>query len=204
MPKVVAAPMPILKTGNRSAGYTLLEIVAVITLIGLILTLVYPRLDLSAERLEAGYIGRLIQADFKRLKAESIIDPSSDFAVTFKPNGYSLFIGEHHITRSFKYHFTFELPEEPLQSEEGEGKGGSLSSAVNQNAPQPVKPETSHDTDGTAPEPVADTTETSCEVHIVRGEIHGEELQLLWQTSHFKGSFLCKKDGSVEWKYEKK
>jgi prepilin-type N-terminal cleavage/methylation domain-containing protein len=193
--------MPILETGNRSAGYTLLEIVAVITLIGLILTIAYPRIDLSAERVEVGYIGRLIQADFKRMKDESVSDPSSDFAVTFEPNGYSLFIGERRINRSFKYHFAFELPEAPLQSEAEEG---TSSSAVNQNASQQAEPETSHDTGESASEPIDDTTETSYKVHIDRGEVSGEELQIPWQTSHFKGSLLCKKDGFVEWKYEKK
>jgi prepilin-type N-terminal cleavage/methylation domain-containing protein len=190
MLKAVAATMPTLKTGNRSAGYTLLEIVAVITLIGLLLAIVYPRIDLSAERVEVGYIGRLIQTDFKRMKDESVIDSAFDFVVIFEQNGYSLSIGEHRITRSFKYHFTFELPEEPLKSTE----------AINGNIPQQSEPATEPTDNDTI-----DTNQVSPnEIHIVKGEVSGEELRIPWQTSHFEGSLFCKKDGSVEWKYEKK
>lgn len=211
--------MPISETG-KTAGYTLLEVVAVITLIGLIMALVYPSINLSVERVEIGYIGRLIKADFNQIKDESILDPAQGMIVTFRKDGYFFMIGEHVITRSFNYQFTFALPE-PKADENSQAPTATKT-------PEPTIPSKLSDKDMTTVDTVKtrtkdnqelkeeqhddqgssnDKTESSpdsYDLNIMNGELAKEDLQLNWQTTHFRGSLVCKTDGTVVWNYEKK
>jgi prepilin-type N-terminal cleavage/methylation domain len=211
--------MPILETGNKTAGYTLLEVVAVLTLIGLIMALTYPRINYALEQAEVGFMGRLIRSDFKELRDESISDPGAEIAVTFTISGYSFTIGEHYINRVFGYHFAFELPE----SISADSQTAAAGKAIPENrdaSPEPVIADGDH-TVGAADllqmesgqrstannENPGSQSEKEPAHYIVKmnnGELSGEELQLRWQTSHFTGSLLCQKDGMVGWKYEKR
>jgi prepilin-type N-terminal cleavage/methylation domain-containing protein len=182
MPKVGPAPMLMSETGNQPTGFTLLEIVAVITLIGLITYLAYPSINFSVERVEIGYIGRLIKTDFNQLKDESLVDPAAEIVVTFSQDGYTFQIGEHHITRSFKYEFAFDLPKPPETSTD------PTETEKTESDPLVAEPETKVE---------------SYDLKIIKGEL-AEDLQLNWQTTHFQGSFLLQKNGTVKWSYGKK
>lgn len=179
--------MPTLETGKRTAGYTLLEVVAVLTLIGLIIGLTYPRINFALEQVEIGYMGRLIKFDLSLVEDESLSDPSSEMVVTFTKDGYSFTIGEHRISRSFKYQFVFELPEPKHQGELQE--------------PEAARPQIDNEESSTGQ---AENVTVSYDLKIIKGELSGEESQLHWQTSHFQGSLLYQKDGTVGWKYGKK
>jgi prepilin-type N-terminal cleavage/methylation domain-containing protein len=212
--------MPISETGNQTTGYTLLEVVAVITLIGLIMALVYPSINLSVERVEIGYIGRLIRADFNQIKDESILDPAQRMFVTFRKDGYFFMIGEHVITRSFNYQFTFALPE-PKADENSQAPTATktpesanpaklfdkvmttVDTVKTRTKDNQELKEEQHDDQGSSD----DKTESppdSYDLNIINGELTDENLQLKWQTTHFQGSLLCKKDETVVWNYGKK
>jgi prepilin-type N-terminal cleavage/methylation domain-containing protein len=191
MPKVELEPMPTLGTGKSPAGYTLLEVVAVITLIGLIMALTYPRINCAVEQVEVGYIGRIVKTDLNEIRDESVSDPSSEMVVNFTKDGYSFTIGEHRITRSFKYQFTFELPE--AETKEGVPTPTGAADV------RPSQPEPSE----TSPDQNENTTGTSYDIHVVNG-VSSDELRLQWKTNHFQGSLLWQKEGAVVWTYQKK
>jgi prepilin-type N-terminal cleavage/methylation domain-containing protein len=196
--------MPILGTGKQAAGYTLLEVVAVVTLIGLIIGLTYPRINLAVEQVEVGYMGRLIKADFNLIRNESIADPSSVMVVTFTPNGYSFAIGEHRINRSFKYQFVFEPPASIIREDSQAGGAASgRAVATDKSAADEGLPEPQTDQQGNNAGQAEKTAE-SHDLKILNGEFNSGELQIPWKTRHFRGSFLYRKDGTVEWKYGKK
>jgi prepilin-type N-terminal cleavage/methylation domain-containing protein len=92
--------MRITGTGKATSGYTLLEVLAVLLLIGLISVLVQPEMFLSVERNRLRYVGKLVQADFDRVRAEA--KTNSEIKVAFNSTGYSFTIGSTVITRNFK------------------------------------------------------------------------------------------------------
>ncbi len=187
--------MPILETGKRTAGFTLLEVAAVIALIGVISILALPRITLSLEQVEVGSVGRLIQSDIRQMRNESVMDPATEKVVSFTQNGYSFTIGDHYITRNFRYEFAFELPQ---QAEDEALPPDTLGDArQNETAPSGTlrDGDDADDDDGTEVPP-----ELSYEIHFIGGELDNE-VQFHWKTRNFEGSFLCKADGAVEWKY---
>ncbi len=186
--------MPTLETGKGTAGFTLLEVVAVIALIGLISILALPRINLSVEQVEVGYIGRLMQTDFRQIKNESLVDPASEKVVSFTKNGYSFNIGDHQIIRNFHFQFAFELPEK------AEEENTSPDTIENSRA-RVEKIEA--DQSETVPEKTENPPAGSYEIHFINGEICDNEVQIHWQTQNFEGSFFCKMDGAVEWKYQR-
>ncbi|HBF37893.1 MAG TPA: hypothetical protein DDW50_11285, partial [Firmicutes bacterium] len=163
--------MRILQTGKRVAGYTLLEVVAVITLIGLLAALTMPRINLAVEQVEVGYIGRLVQSDFKQIKDQSVLNPFAEMVVTFKKDGYSFNIGEHSITRSFHYQFVFQLPEEDTDND----TSGTITS-------ENTKANSPDDATQTNTDQSKDANRAPYEIRIVNGELLGDELSLQWQT----------------------
>ena len=213
MPKVGPASMLKSETGNKATGFTLLEIVAVITLIGLIMLLAYPSINFGVERVEIGYIGRLIKTDFNQIKDESLSDPASEIVVTFAQDGYFFQIGEHTITRSFKDKFTFDLPK---PKEESNVNTGAEQTEADSSATTPNKVANPPTPIGTKPKDLYapkdnqennnDNTENAVEyldMKIMNGEFT-QDLQLNWQTAHFQGSLLLQKNGTVKWSYGKK
>jgi prepilin-type N-terminal cleavage/methylation domain-containing protein len=191
MPKVELEPMPTLETGKSPAGFTLLEVVAVITLVGLIMALTYPRINHAVEQVEVGYIGRLVKTDLNQIRDESASDPSSEMVVTFTKDGYSFAIGDHRIIRSFKYQFTFELPEAEQKENVPTPTG-----AADATSRQPESLETSADQNENA-------AGTSYDIHVVNG-VCSDALQLQWKTNYFQGSLLWEKAGAIVWTYQKK
>jgi prepilin-type N-terminal cleavage/methylation domain-containing protein len=213
MPKVGPVPMLMSETGNQAKGFTLLEIVAVITLIGLIMFLAYPRINFSVERVEIGYIGRLIKTDFNQIKDESLSDPGGEMIVTFAPSGYFFQIGEHTITRSFKYQFAFDLPksiEDPNDSAGAEkSESDPLATTPDKVAHTPT-PSVAKPTDNSAAKDDQENNNNNMEtkveyvdMKVKNGELD-QDVQLNWQTTHFQGSLLLQKNGTVKWSYGKK
>jgi prepilin-type N-terminal cleavage/methylation domain-containing protein len=205
MLKVGPVPIPMSETGNKTKGFTLLEIVAVITLIGLIMLLAYPSINFGAERVEIGYIGRLISTDFNQIKDESLSDPSAELNVTFTNDGYFFQIGEHFITRSFKYQFAFDLPKPEEESKESAGAEQTESDSII-TTPVTITPAPIATKPTDKQENSDDNTENKVEyvdTKFTNGEL-AQDLQLNWQTAHFQGSLLLEKKGTVKWNYGKK
>jgi hypothetical protein len=191
--------MPILETGKKTAGYTLFEIVAVIALIGLVSILALPRIILSAEQVEVGYIGRLVQSDFRQIKNESSMDPTSVITVTFTKTGYSFNIGDHCVIRSFQYHFAFELPDKTEEENASPNTSNSISTSTHTGGNfRQIETNPSGILDGKT----ENHPEGSDIIHFIDGELKNE-VQFHWQTKNFEGSFTCKTDGVVEWKYQR-
>jgi type II secretory pathway pseudopilin PulG len=92
--------MRITGTGKATSGYTLMEVLGVLLLIGLIYALVQPEMFLSVERNRIRLAGQLVQADLERVRAEA--RSGVEVKVTFNPAGYSFTIGNTVITRNFK------------------------------------------------------------------------------------------------------
>jgi prepilin-type N-terminal cleavage/methylation domain-containing protein len=92
--------MRISATGKAANGYTLLEVLAVLLLIGLISALVQPEMFLCVERNRVRLVGKLVQADLERVRAEA--KSGTEVQVTFNPAGYCFTIGNTVITRDFK------------------------------------------------------------------------------------------------------
>ncbi|HEX3044526.1 MAG TPA: type II secretion system protein [Bacillota bacterium] len=191
--------MPTLETGKKTAGYTLFEVVAVIALIGFVSILALPRIILSAEQVEVGYIGRLIQSDFRQIKNESLLDPSSDTTVTFTKTGYSFNIGDHRIIRNFQYQFTFELPEKT--EEETNPSDTSTNNGTSTHTGEDTRQIETNQL-GIVNDKTENHPEESDKIHFSDGEL-ANEVQFHWQTKNFDGSFTCKTNGVVEWKYQR-
>jgi type II secretory pathway pseudopilin PulG len=92
--------MRITETGKAVAGYTLLEVLGVLLLIGLVTALVRPEMLLSVERNRLRHVGELVRADLDRVQAEA--KTGTEVIVSFNPSGYDFTIGNTVITRDFQ------------------------------------------------------------------------------------------------------
>jgi type II secretory pathway pseudopilin PulG len=92
--------MRITETGKAAAGYTLLEVLGVLLLIGLGVALVRPEMLLSVERNRLRHVGELARADLDRAQAEA--KTGAEVMVSFNPSGYGFTIGNIVITRDFQ------------------------------------------------------------------------------------------------------
>lgn len=100
---------PILVIGkmNRDQGYTLLEMLAVVALIGLIFSLAVPSLINREERLLLNQIAKLLSSDLNKLKLE-VVANRSDTTVYFTEAGYFFKLDDYQIERkfnNFSFHF---------------------------------------------------------------------------------------------------
>jgi type II secretory pathway pseudopilin PulG len=92
--------MLITATGKAEAGYTLLEILGVILLIGLILTLAQPQISRVEEKNRMRYVGELLQTDLQRVQAEAKAGNTVKFK--FTANGYCFSLDEAVIKRDYR------------------------------------------------------------------------------------------------------
>ncbi|HEX3044734.1 MAG TPA: type II secretion system protein [Bacillota bacterium] len=186
--------MPTLGTGRTgNAGYTLIEILAVLTLIGFITLMVLPSLIHGEEKARVGNIGRLIIADLKEVREEAALSHSK-IVVSFSAQGYSFALGDIPVQRQFpEDHFHFELPEPPEVIE-------------------PVADTVSLQTE-TAGESV-DESETATDNQTVEtmanqisftaaGQME-KEFRLTWETEHYRGTLTVDPAGKAEWHNEPK
>lgn len=102
-------PTRILETGNRgSKGFTLLEVLGIIVLLGLATMLVFPNFTTSQEKIKLQYIGKLIKTDLQQVH-EEVISEKTEQTVAFNGAGYSYQIGSRTITRSLDgFDFAFD------------------------------------------------------------------------------------------------
>lgn len=128
-------PQRILETGNRfSGGFTLLEVLGIIVLLGLAVSLAYPNFTSSQEKIKLQYMGKLVIADLQ-LARENAISERVKTTVVFSGNGYYYKIGSKTIERSLSgYGFSFDLvtPEKTATQTESAG-GSSATVAFNPN-----------------------------------------------------------------------
>jgi general secretion pathway protein H len=109
--------MPTSGTGNAASGFTLLEVLAVLVLIGLVVALVFPDFTRGAEKRRVTLIGSLLQIDVSRVREEALAQ-RTDATLIFGPDGYSFTIGGSELRRTFQ-EFRVGLPnaaESPAQS----------------------------------------------------------------------------------------
>lgn len=182
----------------------LLEALAVISLIGLMIALVYPSVYLGGEKAEVVYIGNLIKADLTQASQESIIN-QSDLSVNFAADGYSFHIGDVNIERRFnKYQFAFTVSQEEESDTES-------SRDLNDNGSKDSKSRNSVDQESISSSEETDlkgdTEDDSSENGTILkfspvGGCTGTALS--WTTVHFSGNLAVDQQGTVKWSYGQK
>ncbi len=208
-----------------AAGYTLIEILAVLMLIGLLMMIVYPQFTNSPERNEVIYIGKLIKADVTLVKEEAF-SSKEELVIDFYNKGYIFQVGDSKISRNFyDYQFSFEVSEpDELEDSDEEGEDTTPKSSP---TPFPAFPKPSptpfptlgtedlsgESNTGTTPtgfsedEEDSGGDETSTEETKPNELIFGSDGQcnsfkLNWQTRHYCGALVVDENGVVTWTYE--
>lgn len=175
MPKAEPGITPTLGTGNRS-GFTLLEVLAVIILIGLALSLAQPAVERSLEKTRIQAIAKLLRADVATLRETAATERSAQ-VVDFTAQGYAFQLGEHPIRRDFsgeQFHFVIPAAApEPEPSREPDSPG-----------------------DGESPPEPASGSRSALQL-LPDGSTPG--MQLAWRTRHFQGRLVIREDGEVQW-----
>lgn len=167
--------MPMSPIGKLEAGFTLIEILAVLALVGLLSALTFPEFLRWQDRIEMNQIWRLIQSDLNHLREEAIVEHHSG-VLAFKRHGYDLQMGERHIERIFN-RFNVILGVEEV--ERGELNENETESEESQSA--------------------ATNTEIRFEP---MGRCVPKQFE--WETSHYRGAFQVTSDGMVSWTYDPK
>jgi type II secretory pathway pseudopilin PulG len=112
---MVSTPMS--GTGRAAPGFTLLEVLGIIVLLGLACTLVYPNYINGEEKTRVQYIGKLLTSDIQQVQETAVIERDSA-SVVLAGDGYHYDLGGNQITRTFpKYGFTFKMM---MESSEGD------------------------------------------------------------------------------------
>lgn len=188
------------KIVKESFGYTLLEVLAVITLIGLVTMIIYPQFTISPEKSEIIYIGKLLKSDIDLVREESFSN-KSEISILFLGNGYGFMIDETEISRRFlKYQFTFDLPP-PVETEPETGEGdfedepspNSEADSGEQNPDLENNPPGDGEDIELEPNQLMFTSKGKCNMY-----------ELSWQTINFYGKLKVNPDGNMEWTYERK
>lgn len=178
--------MPILGIGKTEVkselGYTLIEILAVLIILGLIGLLAFPRFFGAEEKAYLNLVGELVRTDLKAAREETI-SGQTEITVAFFENGYSFNIGETEIRRVFdKFQFQWEGSAETGQSVESVATMAEIDGVTdNEREPDSGITELCFNRDQDLPE----TT-------------------INWTTGHFQGNIMIKPDGSASWDYASK
>jgi prepilin-type N-terminal cleavage/methylation domain-containing protein len=105
---------------GKTAGFTLLEVLAVIILLGLVMTWVIPDFFQRDERIAINYIGSLLRSDLTVMIEEAGVEGIA-MKMEFDDHGYCLKLPETEVVRNFKeYGFSFRIPK---QEESGQDAG---------------------------------------------------------------------------------
>lgn len=177
---------PISETGKPvSGGFTLLEVLGIIVLLGLASILAIPKFANSSERIKLQYFGKLLQTDIQLVR-EDAVSEGDDQAIIFENNGYCFNIGSRMIKRLFyDYGFTFDRRDETVGRAETVDTAGAA-----------VVTEAAGEESASESAPVARVEFTPAGVC--------QETNLNWTSDHFQGSLKVQPDGRVEWTYGKK
>jgi Tfp pilus assembly protein FimT len=112
---------------ERAGGYTLLEIVGVLLLIGLIMNLAQPNFFRVEERNRMRYVGELLQTDLQRVQAET--QAGNRVKLHFTGHGYYFTLGEILITRDYRVcGITFSGATAAATEDQTEAAGGASDS----------------------------------------------------------------------------
>jgi type II secretory pathway pseudopilin PulG len=182
---------------------SLLEVLAVIVLIGFMMTLAYPNFYLGEEKSELLHIGRLIKADLEQAAEDALIN-HSETVVAFTPDGYHFNLGDVNVDRRFnriKFAIAFEEEKEPgTEADQDSGTEGSKDTeAGTSGESQNLEGETS----GGSQEAEGEDSLSGSEVKFSpNGDCSG--LTLAWEAPHFSGSLSIDSKGTVEWNYAQK
>lgn len=172
--------MPISEIGKTKksyqSGYTLLEILAVLILLGIIGLLASPLLYSGEEKAYVQSIGKLVKADLSLVREEAVCE-KSPITVEFSQNGYFFSIGEIEISRVFDK-FRFLWTSSSVTPQEPEAETGYETETGNEADPQPAPMEIKYTTDGVS-----------------------RETLLQWETTNFQGELSLNPEGSVDWRY---
>lgn len=187
-------------SGSLEAGFTLLELLAVITLIGWITILASPRFLQSLERNELMDVSRLLAADLEAVQVAAVTG-GGGIAVNFNPEGYSFNLGERNFSRSFtRFQFRFELEEPEPETEPSSSappKASVMLSPDAETSPNAgTSPGTGTSSDAETGGPTAGISSNTVEF-AADGSCGG--LTLNWQTVHFKGKMMIGRDGVMQW-----
>lgn len=178
--------MPILGIGKTKVkselGYTLIEILAVLIILGLIGLLAFPRFFGAEEKAYLNLVGKLVRTDLNTAREEAFAG-QTEITVAFFENGYSFNIGETEIRRVFDKH---------------QFQWGSLVGAGESVEPLETMVEVGGVTDNEG-EPDPGITELC-----FNRDKDLPETTINWTTGHFQGIFVLKPDGSASWDYASK
>jgi type II secretory pathway pseudopilin PulG len=181
-PKAVREAMRISEIG-KNAGYTLLEILGVILLIGLMLALAQPEIFQVEEKHQVRYAGKLLLADLERVQAE--VKAGNAVRIKINPNGYGFSLGENVISRDYRVNgLTFKA----------EGAGVVPSSTVSASANDAGVDGTAETTGG------ADAETELC----FTPDSAGPVATIHWQSKHYQGVLTLKADNAASWDYHAK
>lgn len=183
---------------GKESGFTLIEVLAIIILIGFMAFLIFPSFSLGQEGTEIRFIGQLITSDIKQVKEEALFG-KTESTIQFANDGYSFQIGETYINRNFqKYQFAFDMP---VEEEEASEETGSENDAPTDGNGSPTVTTTPVAEDFGESDSVIEESESAV-TFAEDGSVSA--LDLKWETTHYKGTLTVKEDGTVEWRYERK
>jgi prepilin-type N-terminal cleavage/methylation domain-containing protein len=101
---------------GRDAGFTLLEVLAVIVLLGLVMTWAVPSLLERDEPIAVNHIRALLESDLQLLKDEAR-SGQTERKIVFTEEGYKLQLADQEVVRDFQvYHFAFRTAGESTES----------------------------------------------------------------------------------------
>jgi prepilin-type N-terminal cleavage/methylation domain-containing protein len=164
-----------LAIGKNTAGFTLLEILAVILLVGLICTISYPNFVRSLEKTELHFVGELLQTDLQQIREEAMAHRTEQ-KVTLTGSAYYFEIGGLKIERSLgKYGFTFVTPA-PAATEKTDEEVTEA---------EPIGKKTKK---GVNSMELIFAADGSCEMVIVN-----------WTSQRFRGTLVVNADGTSRW-----
>ncbi|NLW46390.1 MAG: prepilin-type N-terminal cleavage/methylation domain-containing protein [Firmicutes bacterium] len=178
--------MPILGIGktkvNYESGYTLIEILAVLIILGLVGILAFPRYFGTEEKTYLNQIGKLVRADLSAAREEAFCG-QREIAVAFSENGYFFKIGDTEIRRIFdKFQFHWEV------SVEEDGPAESVDTMTEINGLSENESELDFGITQLCFNRDRDIPETTIKC----------------TTGHFQGKIMLKSDGSASWDYGSK
>jgi type II secretory pathway pseudopilin PulG len=174
--------MRISAIGKANSGFTLIEILGVILLLGLALTLVQPKIFQVEEKQRVRYAGELLQADLERIQAEA--KAGNTVTLRFNANGYCFSLGDNVVSRDYRVNgLIFKAI----------GPGVSATSAK----PSP---------NGAAAADIGQTTDanpTEAELCFTP-DCAGPQATVSWASGHYQGVMTLQADDAVSWRYHGK
>jgi prepilin-type N-terminal cleavage/methylation domain-containing protein len=169
--------MRISATGKGDSGYTLLEILAVLLLIGLLFSLAQPGIWRTGEKNRMRYVGELLQSDAQRILAEA--QAGNTVQLSFDSHGYRICLGDTVTTRDYRAGgIAFRLESQATPA-----------SGLREDRENAAEPE--------------DTTGDGPELDFVPDR-PGPAAAIIWESEHYRGELTLKTNEALSWGYHAK